>query len=57
MLIAITGCIGSGKSFLLNKIKSIYGYETYSCDDFVLDAYKQQDIIKKLNDEFDCLVN
>lgn len=57
MLIAITGCIGSGKSFLLNKIKTIYGYQTYSCDDFVIKAYENEVIKQKLDEQFHCLNN
>ena len=57
MLIGITGCIGSGKSYVLEKINKIYGYETYSADAFVADSYNDEDIKRKLDDVFKCLVN
>ncbi len=37
--IAITGSFASGKSFVLNCVKSL-GYMIFSCDDFIREAYK-----------------
>lgn len=57
MIIAITGCIGSGKSYILNKINSIYKIDVFSSDEFVLKAYDDENIKSKLNDVFSCVVN
>lgn len=47
--IAITGSFASGKSFVLNYLKSL-GYKVFSCDDYVralyLDSGVQQDLLK-----------
>lgn len=57
MIIAITGTIGSGKTYYLNKINEIYSCAIFSCDEFTLKAYEQKEIIKKLDENFSCLVN
>ena len=57
MKIGITGQIGSGKSFILNRIKNFYHYPTISADDLVKDAYEDNIIKEKLDDNFHCLVN
>lgn len=57
MIIAITGSIGSGKSYYLHKIHEIYGYEIFSCDAWTLEAYEDKKIIKQLDDVFFCLKN
>ena len=57
MKIAVTGQIGSGKSYLLNQIKNIYHYEVYSSDDFVREAYDDDNIKIKLNEAFNCLID
>lgn len=41
--IAITGSFASGKSFVLNCIKSM-GYKVFSCDDYVRELYKSPEI-------------
>lgn len=57
MLIGITGCIGSGKSYILDKIHKIYGYEVYSADDFVVDSYNDEKIKRKLDEVFNCVID
>lgn len=57
MLIGITGCIGSGKSYILDKIHKIYGYEVYSADNFVVDSYNDEKIKRKLDEAFNCIID
>ena len=57
MIIAITGCIGSGKSYILHKINEIYGYKIYSSDEFVKESYLNAQIKKELDNHFHCLIN
>ena len=57
MIIAISGCIGSGKSYIANKIHEIYGYDVYSSDVFVLNAYEDENVKEKLANSFDCISN
>lgn len=57
MVIAITGCIGSGKSYILHKIHEIYGYDIYSSDEIVKQSYFDETIKQKLDKHFNCLVN
>lgn len=45
--IAITGSLASGKSFVLNYIRSI-GYKVFSCDDYIRDVYKDIEIQKNI---------
>ena len=57
MVIAITGCIGSGKSYILNKIHTLYGYDVFSSDEFVRLSYKDKQVKEKLNEKFNCIVD
>ncbi len=57
MIIAITGCIGSGKSYLLATIAKHYSFKTYSSDEFVQQAYQDLQIIQKLDEQFHCIEN
>ena len=57
MIVAITGCIGSGKTYILNKIHDIYNYDVFSADTFVQMAYEDKNIQLKLDQAFNCLVN
>lgn len=57
MIIAITGCIGSGKSFYLNKINELYHFDIYSCDKMTLQAYQNKEVMEQLNKHFNCLVD
>ncbi len=57
MIIAITGCIGSGKSYLLSLIHQKYHYEIYSSDEFVQEAYQNPQIMKNLDLKFHCLMD
>lgn len=55
MIVALTGCIGSGKSFYLNKIKELYNYPIFDADQIAKDAYNDKNIIKKLDESFKCI--
>ena len=57
MIIAITGCIGSGKSYVSNLIHQKYGYDVFSSDIIAKKAYEDENIKVKLNDAFECIVN
>ena len=57
MIIAITGCIGSGKSFYTSKINSIYNYDVFSADTFSKMAYDDERIKLKLNKAFNCVID
>ena len=57
MIVAITGCIGSGKTFISNKINKLYGYDVFSSDEFVKLAYENIDIQNKLDKRFNCLID
>lgn len=57
MIIAITGCIGSGKSFYTSKINSIYNYDVFSADTFSKMAYDDESIKLKLNKVFNCVID
>lgn len=57
MIIAITGCIGSGKSYVSNLIHTNFKYDTFSCDTFTLNAYEDEEVKSKLNEAFNCVVN
>ena len=57
MIIAITGCIGSGKSFYTSKINSIYNYDVFSADTFSKMAYDDESIKLKLNKAFNCVID
>lgn len=54
MIVGITGCIGSGKSFLSAYLRS-KGFLCFDSDLFVKEAYADQTILKKLAKNFDCL--
>jgi dephospho-CoA kinase len=41
--VAITGSFASGKSFILELLKSM-GYRIFSCDDYVRNLYENEDI-------------
>ncbi len=56
MLIGITGTIGSGKSYIGKLIESI-GYKVYDSDDFVKEAYQNNQILQLLEEEFECFNN
>ena len=57
MIIAITGCIGSGKSYYLNQLHLLHNIDVFSADEFTLNAYEDASIKSKLNDVFNCVVN
>ena len=57
MIIAITGCIGSGKSYILNLIHQNYGYDTFSSDIIAKTAYEDEIIKAKLDEAFNCVIN
>ena len=44
MIIAITGCIGSGKSYIANLIHTQFGYEIFSSDVIANDSYNDENI-------------
>ncbi len=50
-IIAITGGIGSGKSAVMEIIKSL-GYKTLSCDSVTASLYKSRKMLKKLKKIF-----
>ncbi len=54
-LIAITGGIGSGKSAVLECVKEL-GYPAYSCDQIVLELYKERKFLKGLKKLFPTVV-
>lgn len=56
MLIAITGCIGSGKSYILQILAKHFHYQTYSCDDFVKASYFDAAILSKIDEKFHCVI-
>lgn len=47
--IAITGSYASGKSFVLDNIRSM-GYRVFSCDDYVRTLYKNEQIQKLIEE-------
>lgn len=51
MRIAITGGIGSGKSFVLDVIKQM-GYETFSCDEIYREICDEKNYVRRLEEEF-----
>ena len=42
MIVALTGCIGSGKSFYLNKIKEIYNYPIFDADKIAMTSQQNK---------------
>lgn len=54
MIIGITGCIGSGKSYVLKQIEKM-GFLTYDTDQFTREAYEDDKIKQQLNQTFACL--
>jgi len=57
MIIAITGCIGSGKTYILNKINELYGYDIFSADVIAKNSYDDEIVKNKLHKEFKCVIN
>lgn len=57
MIIAITGCIGSGKSYILKQINLLHNIDIFSADEFTLQAYENEAIKEKLNKVFNCVIN
>lgn len=57
MIVAITGCIGSGKSYICNLIETNFRYKTFSSDDFVKQAYEDEKILLKLDEAFNCVID
>ena len=54
--IAITGGIGSGKSYVLQKLQK-KGFPIFSCDDIYRDVIQSKSYIKKIEEEFpDCII-
>ena len=49
MIVAITGCIGSGKSYILKQINSLHNMDVFSADEFTLQAYENEIIKQKLD--------
>jgi dephospho-CoA kinase len=52
--IAVTGSFASGKTHVINSIKSL-GYKVFSCDDYVKILYQNQKITHKLEQEIEGL--
>lgn len=57
MIIAITGCIGSGKSYIANLINKHFGYDIFSSDEIAKSSYEDKVIKEKLHKAFNCVVN
>lgn len=57
MIIAITGCIGSGKSYITSLIQKHFGYDTFSSDIIVKSSYEDEIIKSKLHQVFNCVIN
>lgn len=57
MIIAITGCIGSGKTYILNKINELYGYDIFSADVIAKSSYDDENVKNKLHEVFKCVIN
>ena len=55
-IIAITGGIGSGKSFALSTLKNA-GFYTISCDDIVADLYTRRSFLKEIKKIFPLAVS
>ena len=55
MLVGLTGQIGSGKSYVLNTINSVYHYEVIQTDVIAKKSYDDEIIKKKLDESFLCL--
>ena len=55
MIVAITGCIGSGKSYILKQINSLHNIDVFSADEFTLQAYENEIVKRKLDKVFNCL--
>lgn len=56
MKIGITGVIASGKSTILNRLKSL-GYKTIDIDYIVNELYKREDVINLINNNFNCVID
>lgn len=52
--VAITGSFASGKTFILNYIKSL-GYKVFSCDDYIKKLYEDINVQKEVLAIFDKL--
>ena len=50
-IIAITGGIGSGKSYALNILSS-WGYPTFSCDETLKDVYNDKEVLLEVKKAF-----
>ncbi len=57
MIIAITGCIGSGKSYIASLIQTQFGYDTFSSDKIANESYEDELVKEKLDNAFECVVN
>ena len=55
MIVAITGCIGSGKSYILKQINLLHNIDVFSADEFTLQAYENEIIKQKLDKVFNCI--
>lgn len=53
MIVGITGCIGSGKSFIANLLKE-KGFLCFDSDQFVKEAYQDPHILQALQQNFAC---
>lgn len=57
MIIAITGCIGSGKSYIANLIHTQFGYEIFSSDVIANNSYNDENVKAMLDQQFACIVD
>ena len=55
MFLAITGAIGSGKTYVSNIFKE-YGFEVVDSDKLVLKSYEDEDVKRQLQEVFGCVV-
>jgi dephospho-CoA kinase len=56
ILVAITGNICSGKSFLLKIIDKL-GYKVFSCDEEIAEILKKDTILEKIKEEFSGVID
>lgn len=56
MKIAVTGTIGSGKSLVMEYIKS-KGYKTFDTDKYTHQLLLESEVIREISDNFDCIVD
>ena len=57
MIIAITGCIGSGKSYIASLIQKHFGYDTFSSDNIAKESYDDEFVKSQLQEAFNCIVD